>query len=110
MYIRPVEVDLDVKFQLEETMIICLYILGHVAKLAATSLQCKTFQNDSLQSPYAIVYSIQAVGAHKFCYNNGQRLYLIHLISRLNGPRREKTSLRGIQQSETQTSLISYRD
>ena len=27
-----------------------------------------------------------------------------------NGPRREKTCLRGFQQSEFQTSLLSYRD
>ena len=28
----------------------------------------------------------------------------------LNGPRREKTCLRGVRQSEFQTSLFSYRD
>ena len=30
--------------------------------------------------------------------------------SNINGPRREKTRLRGVRQSEFQTSLLSYRD
>ena len=29
---------------------------------------------------------------------------------KLNGPRRDKTCLRGFRQSETQTSLLSIRD
>ena len=37
------------------------------------------------------------------------QFFLCYSMSRLNGPRCEKSCLQGFRQSETQTSLLSYR-
>ena len=43
--------------------------------------------------------------AMPFLHQNDTRM-----VFRPNGPRREKTCLRGVRQSEFQNSLLSYRD